>query len=58
MKKNLMRGILILGIILLVGNLYSFDFESKGYLKYCGIVSNICLIISMILSLRDQKKQL
>jgi hypothetical protein len=43
-------------LILLVSNISELDFENLKENKYSGIISNILLIIAMILTIYNAKK--
>lgn len=49
--------VLIVSFILMVINLSEFDFNDFSKNHYSGLVSNILLIASMTLTIRDLKKQ-
>lgn len=48
--------LLIIGSVLLVVNIYNLDFNQLKNENYWGIVSNLLLIIGMIVTIRDVKK--
>lgn len=48
--------LLIIGSVLLVVNIYNLDFNQLKNENYWGIISNLLLIIGMIVTIRDVKK--
>lgn len=48
--------LIFVSLILLVLNISELDFENLKENKYSGIASNILLIISMILTINNAKK--
>ncbi len=56
-KKTGTYIILIAGIILLLLDVSSWDFENLNESPYYGLIANILLILAMIISIRDQNKE-
>ena len=49
--------VIIAGLILLVWNISELDFENLKKGPFSGIVSNVLLITTMIISIRSLKKK-
>ncbi len=56
-KKTGAYIVIIVGLILLVWNITELDFNNLKKGPFSGIVSNVLLILAMIISIKDLKKQ-
>jgi len=56
-KKTGAYIVIIAGLILLVWNITELDFNNLKKGSFSGIVSNVLLILAMIISIKDLKKQ-
>ncbi|GGZ94494.1 hypothetical protein [Algibacter mikhailovii] len=56
-KKYSIYFIIIAGIVLMIYNISELDLDNLKKGPFAGIVSNILLILAMLLTMKDIKKQ-
>ncbi|MDB4178576.1 hypothetical protein N9759_01060 [Flavobacteriaceae bacterium] len=56
-KNNFIYFIIIASIVLMIYNIYELDFNNIKKGPFAGIVSNVLLILAMLVTIRDIKKE-